>query len=69
MPRADAQNGYSSRLREIVFRAAQEQIGQALKACYEAPRELPHSMFVLVMQMKDQPTKQAGTNRQKESDG
>jgi len=68
MPRASAQTGYSNRLREILFCAAQAQIGQELKAYYEPPRELPHSMFVLLMQMKDRPTKLAGTHRPTQSD-
>jgi len=40
MPRANAQIGYSNRMRAILFRAAQARIGQELKTYYEPPREL-----------------------------
>jgi hypothetical protein len=67
MPRADAQRGYSSRLREIVFRAARSGIGQELKAYYEPSQDLPRNMFVLLMQTKDQSSKQGMSNRQKQT--
>jgi hypothetical protein len=53
MPRASAQIGYSNRMRADMLRAAQERIGQELKAYYEPPRGLPNDMRMLLMQLSD----------------
>jgi hypothetical protein len=56
---ANAQTGYSNRLREILFRAAQAGIGQELKAYYRPPPELPRDMFMLLMKLKEEPERTA----------
>ena len=65
MPRANAPAGYSNRLREILFRAAQARIGQELKAYYRPPPGLPRDMFMLLMKLREDPERTAnitGTN-------
>jgi len=52
-------------MRAESLRAAQERIGRELKMYYGLPRELPHDMCVLLMQMKEQLTKFAVNRRQK----
>jgi hypothetical protein len=64
MPRESAQTGYSNRMREELFRAAQARIGQELNAYYTPPRGLPHDMLVLLMQLKERLTKRAANHRQ-----
>jgi len=47
-------NSASNRERVSSFGAAQARIGEDLKAYYDLPRELPHGMLVLAMQLQDQ---------------
>jgi hypothetical protein len=47
-------NSASNRQRVSLFRAAQERIGHDLNAYYDLPRELPHGMLVLAMQLQEQ---------------
>ena len=65
MPRASAKFGYSDRMRADSLRAAQEQIGRELKTYYGPPRQIPHDMCVLLMQLKEQLTKLTVNRRQK----
>jgi len=50
----ESANSASNRQRVSSFGAAQARIGEDLKAYYDLPRELPHGMLVLAMQLQEQ---------------
>ena len=58
-----------SRQQDIVdLRAIQTQLGRELRALYELPRQLPHRLFMLLMQLNEQlegePAPNASNNRE-----